>query len=102
MAFRFSNWILQLLVALDQLAHVWLAGWTYVWLGRGECPSADETISSRVGRAAIGGRRWALVAERLIDPIFHLLRRQRGHCRTSVEWDELKPRRPGPIQRKSR
>lgn len=81
-----------MLLALDQLIYVWIAGWLYVWLGRGECPSADETISSCVGRHAIAGKRWALVAERWIDRLFLLLARQRGHCRASIEWDEAPKR----------
>ena len=78
-----------MLLALDQLAYVWLAGWVYVWLGRGVCPSADETISSCVGRQAIAGKRWALLAETIIDRLFLVLARQSGHCRASIEWDEV-------------
>jgi hypothetical protein len=40
----------------------------------------DETTSSRVGRAAMEGKRWAIVAEKIID--FFL---GAGHCRDSLE-----------------
>lgn len=86
---RLSKWVVAMMIAIDQAFHVWLAGWTYVWLGRGPCPNADETISSRVGRNAAQGKRWALVCEFIIDGLF-LLVGQRGHCRASVEQDELK------------
>lgn len=66
------------LIALDQLIYVWFACWTFVWFGAAE-PDPDETISSAVGRGAIAGRRWALIAERIIDALFG-----RGHCRTSA------------------
>jgi len=79
------------LIAIDQLAHVWLAGWTYVWLGRGKCPNADETISSRVGRNAAQGKRWALCCERVIDWGAYVIAGQRGHCRASIEQDEIFP-----------
>lgn len=41
----------------------------------------DETISSRVGRGAVAGKWWALVAERVIDgmPWFG-----KGHCRGAI------------------
>jgi hypothetical protein len=66
------------LIAVDQLAYVWLACWLFVLANRAE-PDPDETISSAVGRNAVAGRRWALIAERVIDRIFG-----RGHCRDSI------------------
>ena len=82
---RLGLWGLQMLIALDQVLHVWLAGWAYVWLDRGGLPSADETISSRVGRGAEAGRPWAVAAERIIDAIFFF---DPGHCRKRIERDE--------------
>ena len=69
----------RLLIALDQFGNV-LAG--------GDNP--DETISSAVGRKALAGRRWALLAERVIDALFLRLTGERGHCRANIEWDERK------------
>lgn len=82
---RFARWFRQLLVSLDQLAYVLIAG-PFYWFGRSkDCPNADETISSRVGRAALAGKRWGLVLERLIDGLFVLLGGTPGHCRRNVE-----------------
>lgn len=82
---RFAEWFRQLLVSLDQLAYVIIAG-PFFWIGRSrKCPSADETISSRVGRAALRGRRWGLLAERFIDRLFVILGEEPGHCRRNVE-----------------
>jgi hypothetical protein len=54
---RLSNWVIQFLISIDQFAYVLLAGPFYLVFG-GPCPSADETISSRVGRAAMAGDWW--------------------------------------------
>lgn len=81
---RFRSWGWQFLIALDQLAHVLICFATYVVLGRGDCPVADETISSRVGRAAVLGKRWALLLETVIDRLFVALGDKPGHCRRSI------------------
>jgi len=47
---RFRLGVRQILVGFDQLAYVLIAVPIYIVAG-GPCPSADETISSRVGRA---------------------------------------------------
>ncbi len=49
----------------------------------------DETISSRVGKAALRGGWFALACERLIDWLFLNLAGERDHCRDSIEWDEV-------------
>ena len=74
----------QILVAIDQLVYVLIAVPIYIIAG-GPCPSADETISSRVGRAAIDGRPWGLILEAVIDRLFLLLGEAPGHCRRNVE-----------------
>lgn len=74
----------QLLVSLDQLVYILIAVPIYVVLG-GPCPSADETISSRVGRAAVKGHTWGLILEELIDWIFVVLGAAPGHCRRNIE-----------------
>lgn len=51
-----------------------------------------ETISARVGRNAMRGKRWALALEWLIDGVFELLTGERGHCRNSGEQYELRGR----------
>lgn len=75
---RFRLWLWLVLLTIDQFWQVVLAGPKFISLGGGE-PSPDETISSRVGRAAIEGRRWALICERLIDGVFG-----HGHCRANI------------------
>lgn len=86
---RLVSWLWQFLIALDQLVQVWVSGWLFVWLGVGDCPNADETISSRVGRNAMAGRRWALVLERIIDRLAIWCGSPPGHCRRAIEYDEL-------------
>ena len=44
----------------------------------------DHTISGEVGYAAYLGKRWALVAQKVIDTFFGA-----GHCQESIEWDEI-------------
>jgi len=84
MADRFWRGLRQLLVAVDQLVYILFAVPIYVIAG-GPTPSADETISSRVGRAAIKGHRWGLVLEAIIDGLFVLLGAGPEHCRRNVE-----------------
>jgi len=77
-----------LLVAIDQLGGVLIFGAVYLVRG-GSMPNPDETISSRVGRASLGGSRIARVAEWLIDALFRLIANQPDHCRSEIEWDEV-------------
>ncbi len=71
-----KRYLLGLLIAIDQ-------GWNAVLLG-----NPDETISSRVGKAALEGKRWALIARAVIDWLFLSLAGQSNHCAESIEWDE--------------
>lgn len=83
---RLSRWILAVLVSIDQLGHVLLGGPKYILVG-GPLPNVDETISSKVGRQAIKGKRWALVAEFLIDLLFFWQKDESGvrnHCRRMI------------------
>lgn len=65
-----SYWI-RLLIAVDQLGNTLTGG------------DPDETISSRVGKAAVAGSKWGLRAEAVIDWLFW-----EGHCRECIEADE--------------
>jgi hypothetical protein len=67
------RYVMNLLIALDQLFNVILGG------------NPDETISSAVGRKAIEGRKWALIAEKVINALFWF---DPNHCRSRVEWEE--------------
>jgi hypothetical protein len=75
---RLRLWALCILISLDQLAHCLLGGPKYILFG-GPTPDPDETISSKVGRAAVAGKRWGLTAEALIDTVFGA-----GHCRRNI------------------
>lgn len=87
MSSRGKELALELLISIDQFAHVAIWGTYYVLCG-GEKPSADETISSKVGRYAIEGNKVALFLEKPINFLFALLGDE-NHCRKRIEWDEL-------------
>jgi hypothetical protein len=82
---RLGEWLVQVGIAIDQLVYVLVAGPFYWLLRRGICPSADETISSRVGRAAQEGKRWGIVLEWVIDHSFMLFGSKPGHCQRAIE-----------------
>lgn len=75
----------QLLVSIDQLAQVVLVGFFYVLNVTDVCPSADETISSYVGRGELRGVWWAKLLAPPIDGLFVLLGEEPGHCYRNVE-----------------
>lgn len=82
---RLVEWLHQIFICVDQLAHVIIAGPKYLIFG-GYVPNADETISSIVGRQAIAGKRWALCCEWAIDRLMLPFDGWKlGHCRNSVE-----------------
>lgn len=70
------RYLLNILISIDQFVNTVFGG------------SPDETISSAVGRKAIEGRRWALILESIINPIFAVLGDD-NHCRKRIEWDEI-------------
>lgn len=75
----------QILVSIDQFGQVLIVGTGYIIGLTSVCPSADETISSYVGRGQLRGARWARAAASVIDTLFVLLGEQPGHCRRNVE-----------------
>lgn len=75
----------QLLVSIDQFAQVLIVGAAFILGLTSVCPSADETISSYVGRGQLRGARWAQAAAAVIDSLFILLGEEPGHCRRNVE-----------------
>ncbi|WP_345890138.1 hypothetical protein [Sphingomonas beigongshangi] len=75
----------QLLISIDQLLQVVIVGVFYVAGLTDACPSADETISSYVGRGQLRGARWAMILAPIIDRLFILLGEEPGHCRRNVE-----------------
>lgn len=69
-----KRYILNILRAIDRLLNVLFGG-----------NDSTEMISSAVGRKAVEGRWWALVAERIIDWLFFQLTCERGHCRANIK-----------------
>lgn len=88
MTARLLKWLRAWLVALDQLAYVTLAAPKYLLAG-GPVPSPRETISSKVGRMAVKGKRWALIAEAVIDWMFERIGSRPGHCRRAILRAEI-------------
>lgn len=80
---RLLRWAHAYLVAYDQLWYVRLAGIKYILRG-GEEPSAQETISSKVGRMANQNRRWAIIAQAVLDRLFMLFGSRPGHCQRAI------------------
>lgn len=78
---RFKRWLFLFGVALTQgVVNTTVAGLWWVITGKGQEPDPDEPFSSRVGRNAIAGKRWALIAEKLVDAIFGA-----GHSRSAAK-----------------
>jgi len=81
-------YLINVAVAVDQLASALTGG------------AADETISSRLGKAQRGdyGPWWQVATAPLrwlVDALFRLLAGHQDHCRTHIEedegWDKLPP-----------
>lgn len=72
------NYILQILIAIDQLVNTFLAG------------DADETLSSRAYRAWRAKKPFGLVFKPLIDGLFYPI--QRRHCEQAYEAEIAKRR----------
>lgn len=78
-----KNWLLQTLIALDQLANALLRGWS------------DETLSARAYRMRLKGQPvWGWTAN-AIDMLFFW---QRSHCKQAY-LDEIARRQSPPEQR---
>ena len=71
-----KRYLLNLLIAIDQGGNAFFGG------------NPDETISSRVGRAALRRNTFGMIAARVIDWLFENLTGERDHCANSIEWDE--------------
>lgn len=74
----------ELAASASQFVHLLIGGAIYVVVPGKPLPDRDETTSSRVGRAALKGKRWALLAERVIDRFAILLGDAPGHCRRNI------------------
>jgi hypothetical protein len=74
---RFRGYAFDLWIASDQHINAVFGG------------APDTTISGRVGHYAMQGRAGYIVAERIIDMLFYIAVRQKNHCRSSIESDEI-------------
>lgn len=86
---RLRIFALTILIWLDQTAAVSIWNGLFLFGIVAARPNPDETISSIVGRNAIAGRRWALIAEAMIDAIFARLTGETGHCRRHIEKGKM-------------
>lgn len=68
---KLKRYFWNVLLGLDQFLSVLTGG------------DPDETVSSRVGKAAAAGSRIGRVLEWCLDAVFGA-----GHCRSSIEEDE--------------
>jgi hypothetical protein len=75
---RFFTWIELMLQAADQFLGCYIRGFFFVWFNAEE-PDPDETISSWVGRAQRDGKRWGIVAAKVIDFFMG-----EGHCLKAI------------------
>ena len=82
---RIARVLRQILVSVDQLAQVLLVGACYIAGVASVAPSADETISSYVGRGEMRGAWWGRLLAPAIDALFVALGEAPGHCRRNVE-----------------
>lgn len=81
MGSRLRTWLWLVLAGLSRyFINTWIAGLWWAVTGRGVKPNPGETFSSRVGRNAIQGDRWALWMETVIDWLLG-----QRHCRDSIE-----------------
>lgn len=78
-----SRYVLQVLVALDQLVTALLGGW------------ADETLSSYAWRLDQAGKPWGRVMRPLIDALFFW---QRGHCRACYLAERARAQMPPELR----
>lgn len=65
-----KEYFFNLLVALDQFINAIFGG------------LADETLSSRAGKARNNGKKWGCYLCKVLDAL------DRNHCTKSIEWDE--------------
>lgn len=73
--------LLQVLIAVDQLANALAFGW------------ADETISSRAWRLSASSRVWA-AARAAIDAVFRVIAGQPDHCFDAYVSERLRSQLP--------
>lgn len=77
-----KKWLLQSLIAFDQLVNALLGGW------------ADETLSSRTYRLSYKGLPWSLMRA-LIDLVFFW---DPDHCRASYESEQERRHLPPQLR----
>ena len=81
---RLREVVKQILVSIDSDVQVIVVGALYLAHIVGTCPTADETISSYVGRGQRRDVWWARALAPAIDALFVVLGEAPGHCQRNV------------------
>lgn len=84
MAGRIGKVTWELLATLSQILQTIIFGTAYLLHLTDTPPNRDETTSSKVGREAIKGKRWALVSEKIINTLALWLGDEPNHCRRYI------------------
>lgn len=71
-----AEYIRNVAIAFDQLCNAIM------------CGKPGETVSSRVGAAALAGKTWAISCQFVINAIFLIFTGKWNHCYNAIEWDE--------------
>jgi len=79
-----KRYLLQLLIALDQLATTMIGGW------------ADETLSSYAWRLERDGKPWGRITRPAIDFLF--LWQGPGHCRRAYHQERTRAQCPPELR----
>ena len=82
------HWLMQLMIALDQLANVLITPFS-----RGAW--ADETLSSRAWRMSMRGKPFGRVFRPMIDCLFFW---QKGHCQQAFEYERSRSGLPPELR----
>lgn len=81
-----KQYVLQVLIALDQLACTIFGGW------------ADETISSYVYRLDVQKKPAGRVLRPLVDGIARVVFKQEAHCRKAYDAERLRAQCPPELR----
>jgi hypothetical protein len=80
-----KHWLLQVLIAIDQLGTALFGGW------------ADETMSSYAWRLDRAGKPWGRIARPAIDLLF--VWQGPGHCQRAYNEERLRAQCPPELRR---
>lgn len=84
MARRIGKVVWELLATCSQVLQTVIFGLGYICHLTDVAPDRDETMSSHVGRSAVAGKKWALIAEKIINTLALWLGDKPNHCRRNI------------------